>query len=199
LHRNFHRVDHFAKFDFGGFEEIIDAVGGVEICVDYAVSDKKAKLSLPQGCTNATGEQALSWVRSRHTLQKINGSWKSVPGASDLLRNQHQQDVIIELFKELKSFDSPSELTSQVAGLADAFILDDTLSITDAVGLAWTMRDINLVDINRLEIPVRLTRSKSGQSIVVATVSFDELLVGVYGGRLPTETGEARESASQPN
>lgn len=192
-------VDHFAKFDFDGFEEIIDAVGGVEICVDYAVYDRQAELSLPQGCTNATGEQALAWVRSRHTLQQINGSWKSVPGASDLLRNQHQQDVILELFKELKSFGSPSELTAQVAGLADAFVLDDALSITDAVSLAWTMRDMDLGDINRLEIPVRLTRSKSGQSIVVATMPFDELLIGVYGGSLPTEGGEARESASQAN
>lgn len=192
-------VDHFAKFDFDGFEEIIDAVGGVEICVDYAVRDKKAQLALPEGCTKATGEQALAWVRSRHTLQNVNGSWKSVPGASDLLRNQHQQDVIIELFKELKSFDSPSELTAQVAGLADAFVLDDTLSITDAVGLAWAIRDIDLANINRLEIPVRLTRSKSGQSIIVATVPFDELLVTVYGGKLPTETGEAQESAAQSN
>jgi LCP family protein required for cell wall assembly len=192
-------VDHFAKFDFDGFEEIIDAVGGVEICVDYAVSDKKAKLSLPQGCTNATGAQALAWVRSRHTLQKVNGSWKSVPGASDLLRNQHQQDVIIELFKELKTFDSPSQLTAQVAGLADAFVLDNTLSLTDAVGLAWTMRDIDLVNVKRLEIPVRLTRSSTGQSIVVATMPFDELLASIYRGNLPTENDEARESASQAN
>lgn len=190
-------VDHFAKFDFDGFEEIIDAVGGVEICLDYAVKDWKAELELPAGCTNVTGAQALAWVRSRHTLQNVNGSWKSVPGASDLLRNQHQQDVIIELFKELKSFESPSELTAQVAGLVDAFVLDDTLSITDAVGLAWGMRDMDLEDINRLEIPVRLARSKSGQSILVATMPFDEFLISVYGGNLPTEDGEAQGTAGR--
>jgi len=189
-------VDHFARFDFNGFEDIIDAVGGVEICLDYPVSDQKAELSLPAGCTKASGEQALAWVRSRHTLQKVNGTWKSVPGAGDLLRNQHQQDVIIELFKELKSFDSPTELTAQVAGVADAFILDDTLSITDAVNLAWGMRDIDLDDIKRLEIPVRLTRSVSGQSIVIATMAFDEVLIDAYGGSLPTEVGDAEESAA---
>ena len=189
-------VDHFARFNFNGFEDIIDAVGGVEICLDYAVSDRKADLSLPAGCTNASGEQALAWVRSRHTLQKINGSWKSVPGAGDLLRNQNQQDVIIELFKELKTFNSPAELTAQVAGLADAFVLDDTLSITDAANLAWGMREIDLEDIKRLEIPVRLTRSKSGQSIVVATLSFDEVLIDAYGGSLPTEDGESDGSTA---
>ena len=42
-------VDHFALFTFDGFEEIIDEVGGVEICVDYAVRDRKAFLNLPAG------------------------------------------------------------------------------------------------------------------------------------------------------
>ncbi|MFV1971849.1 MAG: LCP family protein, partial [Acidimicrobiia bacterium] len=189
-------VDHFARFDFDGFEEIIDAVGGVEICVEYPVYDEKAGLSLPAGCTNAAGDQALAWVRSRHTLQKINGSWKSVPGAGDLSRNQNQQDVIIELFKKLQSFDSPTELTAQVASLADAFVLDDTLSLAGAVSLAWGLRDTNLEDIKRLEIPVRLTRSKSGQSILVATMPFDEVLINAYGGNLPIEDGDAEESTA---
>ncbi len=189
-------VDHFALFDFDGFEKIIDAVGGVEICVEYEVYDKKAELSLPAGCTDATGAQALGWVRSRHTLQKVNGSWTSVPGASDLQRNQHQQDVIFQLFTELKTFDSPTELTAKVAGLADAFVLDNTLSLKDAVGLAWGLREIDLEDINRLELPVRLTRSKKGQSILVATMPFDELLIDIYGGSLPTEDGNSGESTA---
>jgi LCP family protein required for cell wall assembly len=189
-------VDHFATFEFDGFETIVDAVGGVEICVENEVYDKKAELSLPAGCTNATGAQALGWVRSRHTLQKVNGSWKSVPGASDLQRNQHQQDVILQLFSELKSFDSPTELTAQVAGLADAFVLDDTLSITSAVNIAWGMRDLDLEDINRLAIPVRLTRSTTNQSILVSTMPFDEVLIKAYGGSLPSEDGAAKESAA---
>ncbi|MDK1016675.1 MAG: LCP family protein [Actinomycetota bacterium] len=189
-------VDHFVLFDFDGFERVVDAVGGVEICVDYPVSDRQAGLSLPAGCTKASGEQALAWVRSRHTQQKIGGSWKSVPGASDLLRNQHQQDVIIELFKELKSFSSPTELTAQVASLADVFTLDNTLSLPAAVSLAWELRDFDLSDVKRLKIPVRLTRTKSGQSILVATMSFDEVLVEAYGGRLPTEHSGVQESAA---
>lgn len=189
-------VDHFARFEFSGFEDIIDAVGGVEICHDNPVMDVKAHLSMAAGCTMASGDQALAWVRSRHTLQKINGSWKSVPGAGDLSRNQHQQEVIIELFKELKSFDSPSELTAQIASLADAFVLDDSLSIASAVNLAWGMRDIDLEDIKRLEIPVRLTRSRSGQSILVSTRPFDEVLIEAYGGSLPTEDGVDKESTA---
>lgn len=190
-------VDHFAMFDFDGFEDIIDAVGGVEICIDYEVRDEKAQLSLPQGCTNASGAQALAWVRSRKTQQKVNGTWRSVPGAGDLQRNQHQQDVILELFKNLKQFDSPTELTATVASLADTFVLDDRLGLTDAVNLAWSMRNIDLGTIKRLEIPVRLTRSKTGQSILVATAPFDEILIKAYGGSLPNEDPVVQEASTQ--
>jgi LCP family protein required for cell wall assembly len=187
-------VDHFAMFDFDGFADIIDAVGGVEICVDFPVRDTKSKLSLPAGCTNATGEQALAWVRSRHTQQLTGGVWRSMPGASDLLRNQHQQDVILELFKELKQFDSPSDLTASVSSLADTFVLDDQLGLAEAVELAWRMRAIDLENINRLEIPVRLARSKSGQSILIVTEPFDLVLIAKYGGQLPDEDNDTRES-----
>lgn len=190
-------VDHFATFDFEGFESIIDAVGGVEICVEYPVRDAKSQLNLPAGCTNATGEQALAWVRSRHTQQKVNGAWRSMPGAGDLLRNQHQQDVIIELFKKLKSFDSPAQLTASVASLADTFVLSDTLGLSDAVNLAWSIRGIDVATINRIEIPVRLTRSSTGQSILVATAPFDEVLIEEYGGSLPGEDKKPKETSAQ--
>lgn len=188
-------VDHFAIFDFEGFSNIIDAAGGVTICVDYPVRDKKSHLDLPAGCTNASGEQALAWVRSRHTEEQVNGRWRSMPGASDLSRNQNQQDVILELFKKLKRFDSPTDLTTNVASLADTFILDDQLSLAEAGDLAWRMRGLELEDINRLEIPVRLARSKSGQSILIATEPFDVVLITKYGGQLPQEDTDAPESS----
>jgi len=173
-------VDHFAIFDFAGFEKVIDAVGGVQICVDHPVLDKRAELRLPAGCTNATGAQALAWVRSRHTLEKVNGHWRSLPGASDLLRNQHQQDVILELAKKLKAFQSPAELTRTVASLSDAFTLDDQLDLPAAISLAWQMRDVDLDTIHRLQVPVRLTRNKKGQSILVATAPFSQVLAEAF-------------------
>lgn len=189
-------VDHFAWFDFDGFVNIIDAVGGVEICVEYPVYDREAELSLPAGCTQASGEQALAWVRSRKTLQLVNGSWKSVPGASDLMRNQHQQDVIIQLFGRIKNFESPSDLTTTARSLADNFILDDGLSAAKAANLAWSLRALDIQTIRRLEIPTRLTRSDKGQSILVATASFDEVLAEAYPDSLPSDD-RSRETAAE--
>lgn len=182
-------VDHFAEFTFDGFRNIIDAVGGVEICVgEYAVRDSPdANLLLPAGCTITTGTQALSWVRSRHTQILKDGSWRSMPGTSDLMRNANQQDVMFALAAKLKDFESPQQLAHTVASVADAFTLSDTLSLTDAIGLAWSLRGIDVESINRVVIPVKLSRSPSNQSILVATSTVKEAIAAIYGDTLPSE------------
>ena len=177
-------VDHFAEFDFEGFVDIIDAVGGIELCVEYPVRDSRSFLDLPAGCQTVGGEQALAWVRSRHTEEYRNGGWYTMPGASDLLRNQHQQDVILKLFQKLKRYDSPRQLTNTITELADAFTLSDTIGLSEAVALAWSMSDINLDTIKRLEIPVRLTRSPTDQSILKATTSPREVIEAEYSTEL---------------
>jgi LCP family protein required for cell wall assembly len=182
-------VDHFATFDFAGFVEIIDAVDGIELCLEYPVRDSRAQLDLPAGCMNVDGDQALAWVRSRHTEEYRNGGWYSMPGASDLLRNEHQQDVILKLFQKLKRFDSPRQLANTINQLTDAFTRSDTIGATEAGALAWSLRDIELATIKRLEIPVRLTRSPTDQSILVATTSPRDVIEAEYSTELAQDGG----------
>lgn len=169
-------VDHFALFTFDGFEEIIDEVGGVEICVDHAVRDRKAFLDLPAGCTDATGAQALAWVRSRSTLEYVNGVWRTMEGVSDLTRNERQQDVILSMLQTASQFDSPQELAGVVRSVGNAFTLDNQLRLTDAVSLAWDLRGLKPEDIIRLKIPVEHYRTSDGAQVLVATTPFDDLL-----------------------
>ena len=48
-------IDHFAVFDFEGFKAIIDRVGGVEICVDYAGT------RLPHHPPTSASRRAARW------------------------------------------------------------------------------------------------------------------------------------------
>ncbi len=169
-------IDHFALFTFDGFEEIIDEVGGVEICVDYAVRDRKAELNLPAGCTDASGAQALSWVRSRSTLEQVDGVWRTMPNVSDLTRNERQQDIILTMLEKAAEFDSPQELAGVVRSVGNAFTLDDQLSLTQAISLAWDLRGLNRSDIVRLSVPVENYRTSDGALVLVATTPFDALL-----------------------
>lgn len=173
-------IDHFALFDFEGFREIIDSVGGVEICVDNRVFDRKAELDLPAGCSNAGGDQALAWVRSRHTRELVDGLWRDMPGVSDLTRNQHQQELLIQMIGKLQGFGSVGDLTDTVRSLANTFTIDEGLGLTDAVSLAWDLRGIDASDILRLSIPVRHYTTSTGAQVLLPTAPFINILTEAY-------------------
>jgi LCP family protein required for cell wall assembly len=183
-------VDHFALFDFNGFADIVDGVGGVEICVENDRRDWRAKLDIPAGCSMADGATTLAWVRSRHPLEFVDGQWRTVSGASDLLRNQHQQEVVLQLFAKLKAFDSPSDLANKVEELTEAFTLDSGLGAGDAIALAWSLRALDIASINRLEVPVVYATTRQGQSVLRATMPFDEILAELYPNLLEAAADE---------
>ena len=180
-------VDHFALFTFDGFEEIIDEVGGVEICVDHAVRDRKALLNLPAGCTNATGEQALAWVRSRSTLEFVDGAWRTMDNVSDLTRNERQQDMILDMLEKASEFDSPQELAGVVRSLTNAFTLDERLGLSEAINLAWDLRGLQRDEIVRLTIPVEDYETSAGAQVLVATTAFDALLEEYFAASVSDE------------
>ncbi|MFC7490243.1 MULTISPECIES: LCP family protein [unclassified Knoellia] len=74
-------VNHFAVVDFGGFKDMVDALGGVPACTPVAIDDPKAKFTLSAGRHTLDGEQALGYVRTRY----------SVGDGSDIGRIKRQQ------------------------------------------------------------------------------------------------------------
>jgi LCP family protein required for cell wall assembly len=60
------RLDHYTEIGFAGFVGIVDAVGGVRMCVNRHVTDEKSGLDLTRGCHTLSGRQALAFVRQRH-------------------------------------------------------------------------------------------------------------------------------------
>ncbi|MEV8635503.1 LCP family protein [Streptosporangium sp. NPDC051023] len=86
-------IDHFVKVDFTGFKGMVDAVGGVEVCIPEPIHDKKALLTLPAGRQTLKGEQALGYVRARYSLGD----------GSDIGRIQRQQMFIASMVKKVMS------------------------------------------------------------------------------------------------
>jgi LCP family protein required for cell wall assembly len=77
------RVDDYIEIGFGGFVNIVNAVGGVEICPKTKVNDHRANLHLDKGCQSVNGATALGWARARHAFK-----------LSDLARAEHQREVL---------------------------------------------------------------------------------------------------------
>ncbi|HSP38339.1 MAG TPA: LCP family protein [Frankiaceae bacterium] len=82
------RIDHFAQIGFGGFANMVNAVGGVNICVDKPINDPKAGLTLKAGCQKLDGAQALGYVRTRATAN------------ADLDRVKHQRQFLAALVSQ---------------------------------------------------------------------------------------------------
>ena len=108
------KIEHFAKFNFEGFEEIIDSLGGIEICVD-STQREGFSFELQKGCQTVRGEIALNWVVSRNTEvlvgEKIidedgndNSTWEKMSGVSDLTRIKKEQYIVTSLLSEVKNF-----------------------------------------------------------------------------------------------
>lgn len=177
-------IDHFVLFTFEGFRKIVERIGGIEICPETAVRDPgvdPVPLDLPSGCSLADGDQALAWVRSRHTLGFVDGTW--VPLATtDLDRNQRQQDLVIEAMRGLKSMHDISELSALIEELAGQFTIDHGLSLSSAVSTAWSLRSLDTTQITRPTLPVAFATDEAGRSVLIPQATFESVVVAANPG-----------------
>jgi LCP family protein required for cell wall assembly len=86
-------IDHYVEIDFAGFVTLVDAIGGVEVCVEHLAQDNNTGMLLQPGCQIVNGEGGLSYARSRYYEEFIDGEW--VPDNKvDLGRIERQQAFV---------------------------------------------------------------------------------------------------------
>ncbi len=180
------KVNHFASFNFNGFESIIDSIGGIEICVD--VTQKEGySFELQKGCQIVNGLATLNWVVSRSTEvlvgEKVvdangndNSTWKLMNGVSDLTRIKRQQYVVTQLIKELVNFSSINELNTFVKALEETFVIDENLSLNNAVDLLWTFRDLEISKVNKLTAPINFITLDDGRQVLILKENIYDFL-----------------------
>ncbi len=136
-------VHHWIEVDFGGFQELVDAVGGVELCVDKALDDPLAGIDLQPGCQVMDGATALGYVRTR----KLD---------SDLERIKRQQQFMAALAGELAT---PATVVNpvrawQTSGAVGAALrADRDLGVPEYLRLAWGGRSIAGGDLDAATVP----------------------------------------------
>jgi LCP family protein required for cell wall assembly len=173
-------VDHVARVNFAGFSRMVNAMGGVTICVDHPTRDAKSHLNITSaGCQRADGETTLAWVRSRHTEQLIGGAWVGVAG-SDFARQTRQQDVLFQLADKASGFTSPASLTNKLSAVASSVRLDSSWTFGQAVSAAWRYRGISKDSVSRFSIEVQNHRTPGGAAVLLPTISFKDELEEIY-------------------
>ena len=180
------RVDHFASFDFEGFEEIIDSVDGIEVCVDETQREGFS-FELQKGCQTVNGLTTLNWVVSRSTEVLVGekivdkdgndiSDWRPMPGVSDLSRIERQQYVVMQLINELRNFESINELYGFINALENAFVIDENLTVNRAVDILWTFRNIDLSNVKKLTTPVNYLTLSDGRQVLVLSETIKDFL-----------------------
>jgi len=143
------RMDGYMEIGFGGFVNIIDALGGIRMCLPNAIKDRDSHIDLPKGCQTLSGTEALGYVRMR----------KADP-LGDLGRVQRQREMLAAVAKKAAS---PATVLNPVRywkfnmATADAIKLGRDTSLPEALWLAYAMKRISSGGGLTLTVPVSST------------------------------------------
>ncbi|WP_424869481.1 LCP family protein [Streptomyces sp. SAI-229] len=156
---------HFMMADFNAVKTLTTAVGGVKVCVEHAVDDPKSHLKLPAGESQIEGEQALAFLRTRH----------SFGNEGDLDRIKVQQQFLGSLMRQMSSSDT---LTSPTKLIKLAEAATKALTVDSAIGTVGTLKDIALElkkvppkNITFLTVPVVDNPAEKVRATVVPNAS----------------------------
>jgi LCP family protein required for cell wall assembly len=142
-------IDHYVKIDFAGFKRVVDALGGVEICVPHAVNDPRADLSLRAGRQVVKGNDALGYVRTRYGLGD----------GSDLERIQRQQKFMASVVNKATStsmFADPAKMYRFLDAVTKSIATDDKLSVSAMRKLATSLRGMSAGTVRFVTVPTQV-------------------------------------------
>jgi LCP family protein required for cell wall assembly len=157
------RIDAYTEIGFGGFVNVIDALGGIEMCLPKAIKDSDSHLDLKKGCQNLDGANALGYVRMR----------KADP-LGDLGRVKRQREMLAAIASDAASpvtIINPVRYWRLTTAGADAVAIGEDTSLWEMAKMANAMRKISGGQGISLSVPV----SDTGASTPVGSaVIWDE-------------------------
>ena len=136
-------IDDYVEVDFLGFVKVIDALGGVNICLPQALDDPYSGLDLSAGMHHVDGITALAYARDRHSF-----------ATSDLARIQDQQRLLSSALSAAIHSDlltNPIQLSRFINAALSALTVNQGLNVS---ALADQMRGITAGDVTFMTVPL---------------------------------------------
>ncbi|MCG5463974.1 LCP family protein [Micromonospora sp. MED01] len=152
------RIDHVMAIDFGGFKEVTDALGGVDLKVERTITSiHKPYRTFTKGTNHMDGAEALDWIRQR----------KQFPDG-DFARMRHQQEFLRALMDKAAStgtLANPKKLNDFLKSVTAAVTVDQTFSVTD---MALQFRNLRGQNLTFVTSPNSGSDTINGESVVVS-------------------------------
>jgi LCP family protein required for cell wall assembly len=127
------KIDHYMGIGFGGLVSVVNKIGGVPICLKSAIDDSYSGVHLSAGCHNLNGDQALAFVRDRHSF-----------ATEDLQRIQDQRAFLSALLNKATSpgvYLNPFTALPFGSTAASSMSVDTGTNLLDLVHAASALRD----------------------------------------------------------
>ncbi|MEP7201947.1 MAG: LCP family protein [Ilumatobacteraceae bacterium] len=181
-------IHHFVEIDFSGFKSLVDALGGVQICVDFATRDVSTGLNITEpGCHVLDGQQALGYARSRHYEEFRDEQWVEDP-SSDLGRTKRQQQFVnVALKTALNRIKvDPFAAGRLIKAIGSSLSVDDEL---DPIAAATSLRSAVDSGIATYSLPV--FGKNIGGNAVLLLGDGSEAVLAYFRGQGPAPAPNA--------
>jgi LCP family protein required for cell wall assembly len=140
-------MDHYVVVDFEGFKGMVDAIGGVEVCIPEPIVDPAHGINIEAGTRKIKGAEALNYVRERYV----------VGNGSDIGRMKRQQAFIASMAHQVVTAGTlarPDHLVGFLNAATKSLTVDNGLgSIVKLAKLGGQFQGIGLDNIQFITIP----------------------------------------------
>lgn len=181
-------IHHYVEIDFKGFQDLVDAVGGVPMWFDAPVRDRHTGLDIRTAeCQVLNGEQARKFVRSRYLEYKDeDGDWRP-DGTADLGRITRQQVFVRRAVAKAvaQGLSNPVTLNELVsAGVANVS-LDDALDASDLLSVGSAFAHFDSDDLIGYSIPTESMTTSAGALVELPLMRKAANALSVFRGLPP--------------
>ena len=138
------QIHHVLYVNLLGFQKVVDALGGVDMCVPYPMYDPLTLLDIQAGCQHFDGKTALAYVRTRHQ------PCDTVP---DFARISRQQQFLRAVIAKLLQPGELLKLQDLVPELLGNLVVDNGLNPAELVYLAGLLRGVGTENADFRALP----------------------------------------------
>ncbi|MFI9535331.1 LCP family protein [Nocardia fusca] len=185
-------INHFIGIDFAGFEQMVDKVNGVEVCVSKPLEDGVLGTIIPEaGRHRINGATALNYVRARHVYGEER---------SDYDRINRQQKFLAALLRGALSGQvllDPGKLNGFIQAFTKATFVDN-VAPNDLLMLGRSLQDLETGAVTFLTVPTAGTTSYGNEiprtsdiQAIFRAIRDDQPLPGEKTAPAPPPTSEA--------
>lgn len=171
------RIDHYIEINFLGFKNIIDALGGIDVCVKRDINDPKSYLTLKAGLQTLDGLQALRYVRTRY-----------FDGRGDIGRMERQQEFMSAVLRKASSTGTllnPIKLVNFFNAAIKTVTTDEELDKNDLLTLGKQLKNLSANNVRTLTVP--LSNANARVDGLGSVVLWDEVLAPDLFDRLKND------------